>query len=118
MQVYFAPMQESIEHIRAGKLRPLAVCTANRLATLPEVPTLGEFLPGFEASGWNGIGVPKGTSPDIIGTLNREINAGLANAAIKSRFADLARIMHDSASFHVDAASPRTVDRSRWIGVI
>jgi tripartite-type tricarboxylate transporter receptor subunit TctC len=89
VQIYFAPIQESIEHIRAGKLRPLAVCTATRLATLPQVPPLGDFLPGYEASGWNGIGAPKGTPADITERLNREINAGLADPAIKARFAGL-----------------------------
>ena len=89
MQLYFAPVQESIEHIRAGKLRALAVATATRLPALPGIPTVGEFLPGYEASGWNGIGAPRGTPADIIERLNREINAGLAQPAIKARFDDL-----------------------------
>ncbi len=89
MQLYFAPVQESIEHIRAGKLRALAVATATRLPALPGIPTVGEFLPGYEASGWNGIVAPRGTPADIIERLNREINAGLAQPAIKARFDDL-----------------------------
>ncbi len=89
MQLYFAPVQESIEHIRAGKLRALAVATSTRLPALPGIPTVGEFLPGYEASGWNGIGAPRGTPADIIERLNREINAGLAQPAIKARFDDL-----------------------------
>jgi len=89
MQLYFAPVQESIEHIRAGKLRALAVATSTRLPALPGIPTVGEFLPGYEASGWNGIVAPRGTPADIIERLNREINAGLAQPAIKARFDDL-----------------------------
>jgi tripartite-type tricarboxylate transporter receptor subunit TctC len=88
-QVYFAGISPAIEHIRAGKLRALAVTTATRLTALPEVPTLGELLPGYEASGWNGIGAPRGTPDEIVEKLNREINAGLADPAIKARFADL-----------------------------
>ena len=77
VQVMFEPMQSSIEHIRAGKLRPLAVTTATRSELLPDIPTLGEFLPGYEASGWQGIGAPRNTPREIIEKLNRETNAGL-----------------------------------------
>ena len=79
----------SIGHIRAGKLRALAVTTALRSQTLPDVPTVSEFLPGFEASTWSAIGLPKGTPPAIVEMLNKEINAGLANPKIKARLADL-----------------------------
>ena len=75
----------SIEHIRAGKLRALAVTTATRSQALPNVPTMSEFLPGFEASAWGGIGAPSGTPREIIDKLNREINAGLANPTINER---------------------------------
>ena len=89
VQVAFDALPSSIEHIRAGKLRALAVTTATRSQALPNVPTMSEFLPGFEASGWIGIGVPSGTPPEIIDKLNREINAGLANPTINERIADL-----------------------------
>jgi tripartite-type tricarboxylate transporter receptor subunit TctC len=89
MQLNFAAIQDAVEHIRAAKLRALAVTTATRLTTFPELPTLGEFLPGFEATGWNGIGAPRGTSEAIVAKLNREINAGLADPAIEGRFSDL-----------------------------
>ena len=79
----------SIGHIRAGKLRALAVTTALRSQTLPDVPTVSEFLPGFEASTWSAIGLPKGTPPAIVEMLNKEINAGLADPKIKARLADL-----------------------------
>jgi tripartite-type tricarboxylate transporter receptor subunit TctC len=89
VQVYFSPLPESIETIRAGKLRALAVTTATRSAALPDVPTIGESVPGFEASTWQGIGAPKNTPAEIVERLNREINAALADPTIKSRLADL-----------------------------
>ena len=89
VQVAFDNLPASIAHIRAGKLRALAVTTAARLEVLPDVPTLDQFLPGFEASTWGGIGAPRNTSGDIIDRLNKEINAGLADSKIKARLADL-----------------------------
>jgi tripartite-type tricarboxylate transporter receptor subunit TctC len=89
VQVYFGSPQASVEQIRAGRLRALAVTTATRLETLPDIPTVSEFLPGFEASGWNGIGAPNNTPAEIVATLNREINAGLASPTLKGRLADL-----------------------------
>jgi tripartite-type tricarboxylate transporter receptor subunit TctC len=87
--VAFDGVQSSIEQIRAGKLRALAVTTAARLEVLPDIPTIGDFIPGFEASGWNGIGAPKSTPADIVDRLNTEINAGLTDPKIKARIADL-----------------------------
>jgi tripartite-type tricarboxylate transporter receptor subunit TctC len=89
VQVTFDPMLSSIEHIRAGKLRALAVTTATRSETLPDIPTVGEFVLGYETSGWTGIGVPRSTPAEIVEKLNRETNAGLADASIKARLADL-----------------------------
>jgi tripartite-type tricarboxylate transporter receptor subunit TctC len=89
VQVMFAPTPPSIEHIRSGKLRALAVTTATRSDALPGIPTVGEFVPGYEASGWVGIGAPKNTPVEIIEKLNREINAGLADPKIKARLADI-----------------------------
>jgi tripartite-type tricarboxylate transporter receptor subunit TctC len=89
VQVAFDPMPSSIEYIRSGKLRPLAVTTAQRSQALPDLPTVGDFVPGYEASSWYGIGAPRGTPTEIIERLNREINAGLADAKIKDRLADL-----------------------------
>jgi tripartite-type tricarboxylate transporter receptor subunit TctC len=89
VQVYFGPIPESIEHARAGKLRALAVTTSMRWETLPDVPTIGEFVPGFDASGWHGIGAPKGTPVEIIDRLNTEINAGLADSKMKARMAEM-----------------------------
>jgi tripartite-type tricarboxylate transporter receptor subunit TctC len=89
LQVIFSPVSESIEQIKSGKLRPLAVTTASRLDALPDVPTVADFVPGYEASGFAGIGVPRGTLGDIIDMLNKELNAGLADAKIKARITEL-----------------------------
>ncbi|HEY7243931.1 MAG TPA: tripartite tricarboxylate transporter substrate binding protein [Xanthobacteraceae bacterium] len=89
VQVMFDPVVSSIAHIRAGRLRPLAVTTSRRAEVLPEVPTMGEFLPGYEASIWFGVGAPRGTPAEIVDKLNREINAGLADPKVKARLADL-----------------------------
>ncbi|HEY6257623.1 MAG TPA: tripartite tricarboxylate transporter substrate binding protein [Xanthobacteraceae bacterium] len=89
VQVHFPGLAASIEFIRAGKLRALGVTTATRSEVLPELPTLGEFLPGYEASTFYGVGVPKKTPADIIARLNKAINAGLADPGLKARLADL-----------------------------
>ena len=79
----------AIEYIRAGRLRALAVTTASRLEALQDIPSLSEFLPGYEATDWKGIGMPRNTPPEIIDKLNKEINAGLADPKLKARFAEL-----------------------------
>jgi tripartite-type tricarboxylate transporter receptor subunit TctC len=89
VQVMFDNVPTSIEFIRAGKLRPLAVTTAQRSEVLPDLPTVADFVPGYEASAWYGVGAPKGTPAEIIDKLNTEINAILANPKTKSRFAEL-----------------------------
>ena len=89
VQVYFGPMPSSIEYIKTGKLRALAVTTATRSEALPDLPTVGDFLPGYEASAWFGVGAPKNTPAEIVDKLNNEINAGLADPKIKARLADL-----------------------------
>jgi tripartite-type tricarboxylate transporter receptor subunit TctC len=88
VQVMFDLMPTSIELVRAGKLRALAVTTAARSPALPDVPTVAEFVPGYEASTWQGIGAPRGTPAEIVDKLNREINAGLADPKIRARLAD------------------------------
>jgi tripartite-type tricarboxylate transporter receptor subunit TctC len=89
VQAMFVTMPASIEYVRTGKLRALAVTTATRSDLLPNIPALDEFLSGYEASAWFGVGVPKNTPADIIDRLNKEINAALASPVIKPRFADL-----------------------------
>ena len=89
VQAMFGTMPASIEYVRAGKLRPLAVTTATRSELLPDLPTVGDFVPGYEASAWQGVGAPKNTPADIIDKLNKEINAALADPKIKARVADM-----------------------------
>src|SRR5262245_2674970 len=89
VQVLFGTTSLTIEQIRAGRLRPLAVTTATRWEGLPDLPSVGEFLRGFEASAWGGLGAPRNTPAKIIDTLNKEINAALADPTMKARLADL-----------------------------
>ena len=89
VQVMFDTLVTSIEHIRAGKLRALAVTAATRVEVLSDIPAVGEFVPGYEAVGWQGVGAPRTTPVEIIDKLNKEINAGLADPRIKARIADL-----------------------------
>jgi tripartite-type tricarboxylate transporter receptor subunit TctC len=89
VQVTFDPVPSSIEYIRVGKLRALAVTSTMRVEQLPDVPTIGEFVRGYDAIGWNGIGVPKKTPPEIIEKLNKEIATALANSNLKARITEL-----------------------------
>jgi tripartite-type tricarboxylate transporter receptor subunit TctC len=89
VQVYFVTTVASIEYIRAGRLRALAVTTATRSDALPDIPTVGEFLLDYEASNWYGVGAPKATPAEIVEKLNKEVNAALADPTIKARLADL-----------------------------
>ncbi|HEY6255379.1 MAG TPA: tripartite tricarboxylate transporter substrate binding protein [Xanthobacteraceae bacterium] len=89
VQVMFDALLSSIAQIRAGKLRALAVTTAKRAEALPDIPTVADFVPGYEASAWYALGAPKNTPPEIVERLNQEINAGLAGARIMQRFAEL-----------------------------
>ena len=89
VQVMFPTMSSSIEYVRAGKLRALAVTTATRSPVLPDIPTVAEFVPGYESSFWTGVGAPKKTPAEIVDKLNKEINAALADPKFKARLADL-----------------------------
>jgi tripartite-type tricarboxylate transporter receptor subunit TctC len=89
VHVYFSYLPESIESVRTGKVRALAVTTTARSLALPDLPTVGDFVPGFEASSWQGIGAPRNTPTEIVARLNKEVNAALADPAIKARLADL-----------------------------
>jgi tripartite-type tricarboxylate transporter receptor subunit TctC len=97
VQVYFTPMSAAIEYIRAGKLRALAVTTAKRSEALADIPTVSEFVPGYEASQWYGIGAPKSTPAEIVAKLNREINAGLADPRVKAQLADMGETALDGS---------------------
>jgi tripartite-type tricarboxylate transporter receptor subunit TctC len=89
LQVIFCPVSEAIEHVKTGKLRALAVTTAARLEVFPDVPTVADTVPGYEATGLAGLGVPRGTPAEIIDLLNKECNAGVADAKVKARIVDL-----------------------------
>jgi tripartite-type tricarboxylate transporter receptor subunit TctC len=89
VQVMFANMSSSIEYLRAGKLRALAVTTATRSPVLPDLPTVAEFVPGYEASFWTGIAAPKNTPAETVDKLNKEINAALADPKMKARLAEI-----------------------------
>jgi tripartite-type tricarboxylate transporter receptor subunit TctC len=116
IQVYFSPLPESIAVIKGGKVRALGVTTAKRSASLPDVPAIGESVPGFEISTWQGIGAPKGTPVDIVAALNKEINAGLADAKIKAR---LAQMGSEPNPMSPDAFEKLVVDETaKWAKVI
>ena len=89
VQMMFESCPTSLEYIRAGKLRALAVTTATRSEVLPDIPTVSEFVPGYEASNWYGVGAPKNTPAEIVEKLNKEINAALADPEMKTRLVDL-----------------------------
>jgi tripartite-type tricarboxylate transporter receptor subunit TctC len=89
VQVAFDNLQPSMPHIKAGKLRALAVTTATRSQALPDLPTIADFVPGYEASTWNGVVAPKGTPAAIVERLNKEVNAGLGDATLKTRLAEM-----------------------------
>jgi tripartite-type tricarboxylate transporter receptor subunit TctC len=112
----FDNLPASIEHIRARKLRALAVSTSTRSESLPNVPTVAEFVPGYEASAWNGIGAPKNTPAEIVGRLNSEINAALADPKIKLRITELG-----AAAFPIPLAEFATFiaeETEKWAKVI
>jgi len=89
VQVIFSSLPAAIEYIRAGKLRALAVTTATRFEGAPDIPTVGDVLPGYEASQWYGVGAPSNTPVEIVDKLNKEINAGLVNPKLRAQLADL-----------------------------
>jgi tripartite-type tricarboxylate transporter receptor subunit TctC len=89
VQVVFSPLPSTIGYFRAGTLRPLAVTTAMRSDALPNIPTVGDFVAGYEASSWQGVGAPRNTPAAIIDKLNKEINAVIADPRMKARLADL-----------------------------
>jgi tripartite-type tricarboxylate transporter receptor subunit TctC len=116
VQLMFSPLSSSIEYVRGGRLRALAVTTAVRSEVLPDLPTVGEFVSGYEASGWFGVGAPRKTPVEIIERLNREINAGLADPKLKARLADLgAAVFVGSPS---DFAKHIAAETEKWAKVV
>ena len=116
VQVYFVTTPSSMQYIKSGQLRAIAVTTAKRLPELPGLPAISEFVPGYDASAWYGLGAPKDTPKDIINKLNREINAAVANASIKKRFDDLGCTI--IAGSPADLAKLIVDDTERWAKVV
>jgi len=116
VQVMFDTVATSIGHINAGNLRALAVTAATRLEVLPDIPTVAEFVPGYEASGWGGLGAPRNAPAEIVGKLNEEINAGLAHPTIKARIADLGSVPMPMTP--ADFAKFIAVETDKWAQVI
>jgi tripartite-type tricarboxylate transporter receptor subunit TctC len=116
LQVIFDPMPESIEHIRAGKLRALAVTTVERSESLPDVPTVGDFVSGYDTSTWLGLGLPRNPPTEIVDKLNKEINAGLADPKIKARFAELGGTVLPGS--HADFRKLIVEETEKWAKVI
>jgi tripartite-type tricarboxylate transporter receptor subunit TctC len=116
VQVMFDNLPSSIEHIKAGKLKALATTSAVRSDALPDVPIVADFLPDYEASGWYGIGAPRNTPADVLDRLNQEINAGSADAGMRSHFASLGGVMMTGSS--ADFAKLIAADADRWAKVI
>jgi len=116
LQVIFDPMPESIQYIRAGKLRALAVTTVERSESLPDVPTVADFVPGYDTSTWLGLGLPRNTPTEIVDKLNKEINAGLADPTIKARFAELGGTVLPGS--HADFRKLIVEETGKWAKVI
>ena len=116
VQVYFATVASSIAFINSGQLRALAVTTATRSEALPDIPAIGEYVPGYEASSWYGLGVPKNTTEDIIGELRNEISAAVANPEMKKRFANSGFTEFGSSSPAFDRFVAE--DTEKWRNVI
>jgi tripartite-type tricarboxylate transporter receptor subunit TctC len=116
VQIIFDNLPASIEHIKAGRVRALAVTTATRCETFPDLPTVAEFVPGYEASPWWGLGAPKNTPTDIINTLNKEVSSALADATIKARLTDLGATVFSSSP--ADFGKHIADETEKWAKVI
>jgi tripartite-type tricarboxylate transporter receptor subunit TctC len=116
VQLMFSPLSSSIEYVKGGKLRALAVTTAARSEVLPDLPTVGEFVPGYAASGWFGIGAPSKTPVEIVDRLNREVNAGLADPKLKARLADLGSTVFVGSP--ADFATHIAAETEKWAKVV
>ena len=112
----FGNMSSSLEHVRSGRLRALAVTTATRWRLLPDIPAIGEFVPGYDASGWNGIGAPKSTPTEIVEKLNNEINAVIADPKIEAHLIDSG--IKPMAMTPADFGKRIAADTAKWAKVI
>jgi tripartite-type tricarboxylate transporter receptor subunit TctC len=116
VQVTFSPVPAVIGYVQAGKLRALAVTTAQRLDVLPDVPTVAEFVPGYEATGWLGLGAPKGTSAGVIDMLNTAVTDGLADAKFTARLRELGVVVNPMTP--AEFASYIAAETVKWAKVV
>jgi len=116
VQVFFSPLSTAVEYVRAEKLRALAVTTTERSEALPDVPAMREFVPGYEASNWYGIGAPKNTPADVIDKLNKGVNAVLADQGMRTRIADLGETVVGGSP--ADFAKPIAEETEKWAKVV
>jgi tripartite-type tricarboxylate transporter receptor subunit TctC len=116
VQVAFNPVPGVLGYIKAGKLRALGVSTVRRVPVLPDVPSLSEFLPRYEANGWLGLGAPTGTPADVVTTLNTAVNAGLADPALAARLTDLGAIVMPMTP--ADFATFVVAETAKWAEVV
>lgn len=116
VQLYFDGISGSLDHVRSGRTRALGVTTAERADVLPDVPTIAEFVPGYEAGGWYGIGVPRNVPAEIVDKLNREINASLADPKLKTRLAELGYTTAGSSPAEFGSMIAREIDK--WAKVL
>jgi tripartite-type tricarboxylate transporter receptor subunit TctC len=116
VQVYFDGVSGSLDHVRSGRLRALGVTTAERADVLPNVPSIAEFVPGYEAGGWYGIGVPRNAPAEVVDKLNREINASLADPKLKTRLADLGYATTGSSPAEFGSMIAREIEK--WVKVL
>ena len=116
VQVAFDPMPSSIGYVKAGQLRPLAVTTATRSEALPDLPSVGDAVAGYEASTWYGVGAPKNTPAEVVDRLNKEINAGLADPRLKTRLTELGGMMLTGSS--ADFGTFISDETQKWAKVV
>jgi len=116
VQLYFDGVSASLDHVRAGRLRALGVTTAQRADVLPDVPSIGEFVPGYEASGWYGIGVPRNVPAEVVDKLNKEINASLTDPKLKTRLAELGYATSGGSSIEFGNMISQEIDK--WAKVL
>jgi tripartite-type tricarboxylate transporter receptor subunit TctC len=116
VQLYFDGVSGSLDHVRSGRVRALGVTTTERADVLPDVPTIAEFVPGYEAGGWYGIGVPKNVPAEVVDKLNREVNASLADPKLKTRLAELGYATTGSSPAEFGSMIAREIDK--WAKVL
>jgi tripartite-type tricarboxylate transporter receptor subunit TctC len=116
VQLYFDGVSGSLDHVRSGRVRALGVTTTERADVLPDVPTIAEFVPGYEAGGWYGIGVPKNVPAEVVDKLNREVNASLADPKLKTRLAELGYATTGSSPAEFGSMIAREIDK--WVKVL